>query len=568
MSRETGPAPSVPNSTSARTRLLSEIAGRLMRLPAPASREIAVERELPVPMDDGVVLLANRYVPAGAGEAMPTVLVRSPYGHDDAVGFLFGRLLAERGLQSVVQSVRGTFGSGGELDPFNERADGLATIRWLRAQPWHEGGIGTIGPSYLGIVQWAVADSVDAMSPSVTASQFHGMAYGGGSVSLASAISWMFMLEVQERRLAPLLIALGLRRKLPRLYEEIPLTSVEDWNLGGRFPVTEWMREMAPDSPYWAARDYSSSVGEATEPVQLIGGWFDIFLPWQIEDYRALRAAGRDPQLVVGPWTHLSPALAGFSLREGIGWMRAHLLGDDRMLNPIPVRAYLNGADRWLELEDWPPPGAVDVDLYLQPEGGLGEEPPSSPAAPSRYRYDPASPTPAVGGPVLAERDPVSDNRPLEARDDVIVFTGAPLSRALDAAGPVSADIHFRASRDDADLFVRLCEVEPDGASWNVCDALIRLVPDAPPRDADGVARVRFELWPTAHRFARGNRIRVQVSSGAHPRYIRNPGTGEDPLRASRLLASDQEIFHDPDRPSSVRLWRLPDGPHQSGAAH
>lgn len=551
------PTPTAPARAPGRTRLLSEIAGRLMRLPAPASRDIVVERDLPVPMDDGAVLLANRYVPAGAGGAMPTVLVRSPYGRNEAIGFMFGRLLAERGLQSVVQSVRGTFGSGGKLDPFNERADGLATLRWLRAQPWHEGSVGTIGPSYMGIVQWAVADSVDAMSPSVTASQFHGMTYGSGSVSLANAMSWMFMLEVQERRLAPLLIALGLRRKLPRLYDEVPLRAVEDWDLGGRFPVAEWLAEMAPDSPYWTARDYSSSVGNVTAPVQLIGGLFDIFLPWLIEDYRVLRAAGRSPQLVVGPWTHISPGLAGFSLREGLGWMRAHLLGDERMVSPVPVRVYLTGADRWLELEDWPPAGAVDVDLFLRPGGELGEEPPSWAAEPSRYRYDPSAPTPAVGGPLLLEREPVQDNRALEARDDVLVFTGPPLADDLDAVGPVTADIHFRSSRENADVFVRVCEVEPDGASRNVCDALIRLGPDAPARDADGVARVRFELWPTAHRFARGNRIRVQVSSGAHPRYIRNPGTGEDPLRATRLLASDQEVFHDPDRPSSVRLTRL-----------
>lgn len=153
--------------------LLSEIAGRLLRLPAPATRELVLDRDLPLPMDDGVVLLADRYAVPGAG-ATPTVLVRSPYGRRDAFGLLFGRLLAERGLQVVVQSVRGTFGSGGRFDPFNEREDGLATLRWLRAQPWHHGPVGMMGPSYMGIVQWAIADELDAMAPSVTASEFHG----------------------------------------------------------------------------------------------------------------------------------------------------------------------------------------------------------------------------------------------------------------------------------------------------------------------------------------------------------------------------------------------------------
>ncbi len=533
--------------------LLSEIAGRLLRLPAPATREVVVKRDMRIPMDDGVVLLAERYAPPWA-DTSPTVLVRSPYGRRGAFGFLFGRLLAERGLQAVVQSVRGTFGSGGRFDPFNEREDGLATLRWLAEQPWHEGPVGMIGPSYMGIVQWAIADEVDAISASVTASEFHGMTYGSGSVSLATAMSWMLLLEVQGRRLAPLLLAHGLRRTLPRLYHEVPMTDVGERGFGRRIPVGEWLEEMSPDSPYWARRDFSSAVRDVDAPVQLIGGWYDIFLPWQIEDYRALRTAGRSPQLVIGPWTHMAPDLAGLSLREGIGWMRAHLLGDPRMVSQAPVRVYVTREKRWRELSDWPPPGASERTLYLRAGGGLDWSPPPSDGEPSRYRYDPADPTPALGGPLLLERKPFQDNRPLEARSDVLIFTSEPLVTELDAIGPVVTDIRLRSNRDDTDLFVRVCDVDPEGASWNVCDALIRLSPGQPPRDADGIAAVRFELWPTAHRFAAGHRLRVQVSSGAHPRYARNPGTGEDPLRATHLVAADQEVFHDPAQPSSVTL--------------
>jgi uncharacterized protein len=533
--------------------LLSEIASRLLRLPVPATREVFVERDMPVRMDDGVVLLADRYALPEA-DASPTVLIRSPYGRRGAFGFLFGRLIAERGLQAVVQSVRGTFGSGGRFDPFNEREDGLATLRWLRAQPWHEGSVGMIGPSYMGNAQWAIADHLDALAPSVTASQFHGMTYGSGSVSLATAMSWMLVLEVQERHLAALLFAHGLRRTLPRLYHQVPIAELDHLGLGDRIPLGEWLQEMAPDSPYWAARDFSSSVGEVKAPVQLVGGWYDIFLPWQIEDFRALRAAGRDPQLIIGPWTHMAPGLAGFSLREAIGWMRAHLLGDTRMVADEPVRVYVTRERRWREFPDWPPPGAREMTLYLRAGGSLADSSPSVPAEPGRYRYDPADPTPAFGGPLLLERRPVVDNRPLEARDDVLTFTGEPLASNLDAIGHVAAEIHLRSSCDDTDLFVRVCDVDREGASWNVCDGLIRLAPGEPPRDGEGIARVGFDLWPTAHRFAAGHRVRVQVSSGAHPRYARNPGTGEDPLRATRLVAADQEVFHDPARPSSVTL--------------
>src|SRR5690349_16283527 len=138
--------------------LTSEILGRKMRLVAAQTHDVVCERDLPVPMDDGAVLLADRWVAASERDRpQPTVLVRSPYGRAQAVGLLFGRLLAERGLQVVIQSVRGTFGSEGEFSPFDERADGLATVRWLRGQPWHADRIGMLGPSYLGLVQWAVA---------------------------------------------------------------------------------------------------------------------------------------------------------------------------------------------------------------------------------------------------------------------------------------------------------------------------------------------------------------------------------------------------------------------------
>ena len=520
--------------------VVSEIAGRLLRLPAPASRELLIERDLPVTMDDGVVLLADRLAPPGT-EGAPTVLVRSPYGRRGAFGFLYGRLVAERGLQVVVQSIRGTFGSGGTFDPFDERGDGLTTLRWLREQPWHSGGVGTIGPSYMGIVQWAIADELDAMAPSVTASQFRSMAYGGGSIALDTALSWMLILNVQEQRLAPLLLAHGLRRTLPPVFEHVPIAEIDERAFGSEVPYfREWTEQMSPDSPYWAERDFSSSVGDVRAPVQLLGGWQDIFLPWMVEDFHALRDAGRSPQLIVGPWTHTAPGMTSASLRHGIGWLRKHLLGDSRMVRDSPVQVYVTGERRWRELSDWPPPGASEHTLYLA-DGRLTDSPADS--EPARYRYDPADPTPALGGALMLELRPVRDNRPLEARDDVVTFTGDALEADVDALGPVHADIRFRSSLLDTDVFVRVCDVQPDGASLNVCDGLIRLTPDEPPRDADGIAAVRFELWPTAHRFRAGHRIRVQVSSGAHPRYARNPGTGEDPVRATRLVAAEQEVL-------------------------
>ena len=573
--------------------LASGIAARRLRLVRPQTRAIAVQRDLEAVMDDGAVLLADRYAPRGAPPGA-TVLVRSPYGRSGVVGLLLGRLLAERGLQAVVQSTRGTFGSGGELNPFDERADGLATLRWLAAQPWHHGSIGMFGPSYMGLTQWAVAreagEALGAIAPSITASQFHGQAYGGGSISLDTAVSWLVMVAAQQRRLGTVRMVRGLRR-LPGLWDLLPLGDLPAAAAGYDLPAfADWLIHTTADDPYWAARDHSAGVGEVAAPVQLVGGWHDIFLPWMLDDFTALQTAGRRAQLIVGPWTHTAPGAFAASLREGLAWLRTHLLDDARMLSDAPVRVHVGGegGGGWRALPTWPP-HATPLALHLRAGGRLSEEPPgmgpppgeaqegpsggggppaaappSDDAAPDRFRYNPAAPTPSLGGPLLLGRAPVVDNAPLEARDDVLTYTTAPLEVAVEAIGPVGVELHVRSSLQHFDVFARVCDVDAAGVSRNVCDALERVAPGRHERGPDGVVRVALGLWPTAHRFAAGHAIRLQVSAGAHPRYARNPGTGEDPATATRLVPADQEVFHDAARPSALVLPRAAAGHYGS----
>src|ERR1700722_17853452 len=215
-----------------------------LRLPRAQTDDVVCERDLRVEMDDGAVLLADRWVArATQDQPQPTVLVRSPYGRRPAAGLIFGRVLAGRGLQVVIQSVRGTCGSEGQFSPFEERADGLATLRWLRAQSWHAERIGMIGPSYLGLVQWALAtdagDDLVGLAIQVSASQFHGQTWAGGSLSLATAASWMVLVAEQERHFAPLAIARTLRR-LPGLLSELPLVDLDERALGSE---VSWFRQ-------------------------------------------------------------------------------------------------------------------------------------------------------------------------------------------------------------------------------------------------------------------------------------------------------------------------------------
>ncbi len=540
----------------------SEIFGRRMGLPRPQTSDVVCEQDLRATMDDGMTLLADRWVARDARDrAQPTVLVRSPYGRRQFVGLLFGRLFAERGLQVVIQSCRGTFGSGGEFNPFVEREDGLATLRWLREQPWHADRIGMMGPSYLGLVQWAVApdagDDLAALAIQVSASQFHGQTYAGGSLSLETVASWLVLISAQERRAALVATVRALRALRP-LLSELPLGNLDERVAGA--PVA-WFREglSTPDAsaPYWTRRNYTSGIARVTAPVQMITGWQDILLPWMLEDHAALQAAGREVQLIIGPWTHTAPGLAAAGNRLGLGWLRAHLLDDDRMLRPERVRVYVTGERNeggWRALPAWPPPDTGERRLFVGPGGSLSQEP--APAIGSdRYVYDPGQPTPSVGGPVLLEPNAVLDNRRLEARPDVLTFTTTPLSETIEAIGPVRVEVSVRASRPYFDVFARVCDVEESGASWNVTDSLVRVAPGRfDPEDAGGAHRVAFDLWPIGHRFAAGHRIRLQISSGAHPRYARNPGTGEGPLVATQLEPVEIELLHGGAHPSAVIL--------------
>ncbi|MEV3919461.1 CocE/NonD family hydrolase [Actinomadura coerulea] len=520
-----------------------------------------VERDLPVTMPDGVVLLADRYVPAGV-ERPPTILVRTPYGRRGPAALANGLLFVPFGFQLVVQSARGTSGSGGEFDPLgSERADGLATVEWLKRQPWFHGSFATFGPSYLGYAAWAIAaeagPELKAMSLQITASTFRDAAYVGGSFALESTLTWTDLTHRQQRRLGMLTAPLTSRRRAVRAARSgRPLAELDV--LAGGEPMRFYQDLLAGHgaaSGYWDTRDFSATVGEVAAPATLLGGWYDVFLPWMIKDYLALRAAGHVPYLTIGPWWHTDARHGLPAIRESLAWFRAHLQGDPSGLRRDPVRVYVTGAREWRHYRDWPPPGTRRARWHLHAGGGLGEDGPRG-AEPSAYRFDPARPTPALGGPTLLGSSRPVDNRPLERRPDVLVFTSAPLGADLDVIGPVGADLFVRSDREHTDFVVRLCDVSPDGTSRNVCEGGLRLPSaSAAPVGTGGVLRLAVDLWPAGHRFQRGHRVRVHVTSGAHPKVAANPGTGE-PLAtaATRMVTARQEILHDPDHPSAIIL--------------
>ena len=348
-----------------------------LRLPR-GQLQVAVQRNLAATMPDGVTLLADRYFPADSADSSgrsqpPVILVRSPYGRSGVVGLAYGHFFAQHGFQAVVQSVRGTFGSGGVFDPLgNEREDGLATVAWLKAQPWFGGVFAMYGPSYLGYSQWAIAadagPELRAMAAQMAASQFHDAAYVGGAFALESTLTWSDLTTRIERPIGGLTAAFtSVRRARRAALSGRPLAELDTLAAGAPVPFfQDLLRNAAADGHYWQRRDHSGSVGSVDVPVSLLGGWYDVFLPLQLRDYAVLRDARRRPQLTIGPWYHADPRQLRAASADALAWFRAHLLGDRSQLRDQPVRLYITGAGEWRDYPDWPVPGMRQERWHLQ----------------------------------------------------------------------------------------------------------------------------------------------------------------------------------------------------------
>ena len=272
-----------------------------------------------------------------------------------------------------------------------------------------------------------------------------------------------------------------------------------------------------------------------------------------LRDYETLTEAGRPTRLTIGPWWHVSPELQYEGIRDTLSWMNAELNGDPSGLGGRPVRLHIGGRDEWQEFDAFPP-GAPDIQVWhLHPDQVLSQRPVKA-SPPDHYRYDPADPTPSVGGAMFAFTGAgPQDQARLENRNDVLLFTSEPLFSDLTIIGNVRAVIYARASIPDADLVVRLSDVDPSGHSINICDGYLRKSA-ADPAVPDDIWKLTIRLNAAGHCFRRDHRLRVTVASGAHPRYARNTGTSEPFGTATTLVPMDMEIFHDPVRPSAIQL--------------
>jgi putative CocE/NonD family hydrolase len=565
--------------------LLRQVFASSLGLPSGRYR-VELEEDIPVPATDGLPLATDHYSPVGVDKG-PAILMRTPYSKGAAgsvVAGLFAYQFATHGYHVVVQDCRGRFGSigenGGEFMPFlHEKDDGGATLDWIAQQPWSDWKVGMWGASYLGYCQWAAAAAgspfLKALVPIITSS--HLMSYPHNGFPLDLLLRWMFQMQTMDtpnlgmlERMQRINDAVVQDRFLRRAFDHLPMLTADELAIGHPGALYREMAEADAAHDYWRVSDHSAAVAKAP-PANFISGWYDLFLDGLLDDYKAQEAASQTrgtqrPYLTIGPWHHLDSGYLGLAFTEGLAWFAARLRDDPSKLRKRPVRLFVMGARKWRSFENWPPP-CKEYKLYLQGSGAqktgrlrwqpvdeLETAAGGANATPDQYRYNPALPTPNLGGPKMGTDAGQVDNRPLEERADVLVYSTPPLPGDVEIIGYVRAELYVRSSLPYTDFFVRLCDVDSSGRSHNVCDGNFRVEPGRGELQADGSLRVVIEMSATAYRFLAGRRIRVQVSSGAHPRFARNLGVPEPQVMSTTYRLADQTVYHDAAHPSAVVL--------------
>jgi putative CocE/NonD family hydrolase len=542
---------------------------------------VIVDRDVAVPMRDGVVLRADVYRPSDAPH--PAVLNRTPYDRSLRLtppAAFDPESAVAAGFALVCQDVRGQYSSGGEFYPFrSEEADGFDSVEWVSAQPWCDGKVAMAGRSYSAATQWLAAAArpphLEAIFPVVGGSDYYdGWIYKGGAFQLGFNLFWVQLMTSPKAR-----------DSLAEQFRHLPLTDpplLEAGPAGGFY--RDWLAHPNDDG-YWQALAINRRYGQIEVPAYIVGGWYDLFLSGTLENYRRMRAeaaterARSQTRLLVGPWAHGSTygaypdhgfAEFGDEARIDLAQMqtafyREQLLGAGEE-PATPVRIFVMGENRWRDETAWPLSRAREQSWFLRGDGVLSTDAPGA-AAPDTYNYDPADPAPTIGGPTslparfLRTNSGPLDQRPLEGRPDVLVYSSAPLAEPLEVTGPLSVVLHAASSAPDTDFIAKLCDVAPDGFSRILAEGVLRtrFAEDRQRptlREPDRPYEYTIDLVATSNTFLPGHRIRLLVTSSSFPRFDRNANTG-NALGADRhedLREARQTIFHDDARASHLRL--------------
>lgn len=584
-------------------------------------RGYTLRYDVPIRTRDQLVLMNNLYLPRGAEQKRPAILIRVPYNKN-----VYGesrraaRFFAARGFAVIIQDMRGRFASQGRFVPYTHAVeDGFDSLQWIIEQPWSNGRVGSFGCSALGEIQIITAKAPHpalkamivrgaggAMGSAMGRHSYFGV-YEGGVFNLATGAGWFATHDRSDNGAEP-----GSRR---RELDYLPSVGV----LGADFSKPdqtrgnyEWFLSTALNSPQWQALGYLSDRDRLQTPTLAFNSWYDptVADSFVMAEIAADRATAPH-HLIIGPGTHCTgdapdeDDLVGDLVvrnprapdtnypywNQYLAWFSHWLLAPDvaKPLLKLPAyQVFVLGENRWLAAEQWPPAGSRQHRWSLSSRQGAnsragdgvlvaGDQTPS--ANPNRaenagrgfdeFRYDPNDPVPTRGGPVCCVDDPriragAVDQTEVERRTDVLVYTSAALAEPLRIVGPLKARLTVSSSAKDTDLVARLVDVAPDGKTLNIQEGALRL------RYRNGFAQptllvpgqkvsVEIAIRPTAYRLPKGHRLRLQITSSGFPRLERNLNTGGNNFDETVAIVAINRVWHERATDSYLEFFELPD---------
>jgi putative CocE/NonD family hydrolase len=573
--------------------------------------DIVIEKNVAMKTRDGVVLRADIYRPAGDGP-FPVLLVRTPYNKDNFA--TFGPKAVAHGFMVVAQDVRGRYNSEGEWYPFkHETDDGYDAVEWAAALPQSNGKVGMFSGSYVGATQMLAAighpPHLAGICPIVTASNYHeNWTYQGGAFEQWFNESWTSGLaqntaarQHDTRNLTEATNALIGDSVLP--LRQYPLFNVGTARDGAALTVElapyfiDWLAHPAYDD-YWRKWSIEENFQNIQVPALTIAAWYDIFLEGSLRNYMGMRdhaanpAARSNQRLVVAIGGH-----SGWGRKVGevdfgpdapfdeneyvLEWYDYLFLGKQNQFADAahPVKVFTMGKNEWRSLSAWPPPEAKPTRYFLHASGnangpagnGLLYTEPTTMFRLERndhFTYDPANPVPTVGGPLCCDATHLPpgprDQKAVEARSDVLIYSTSPLEQDVNVTGPVTLELYASSTAVDTDFTAKLVDVSPDGFARNVTEGILR----ASYRDSNTtptllvpgkIYKLTIDMVATSNVFLKGHKIRLEISSSNFPRFDRNLNTGKSAAESADFVKATQTIYHDfPAHPTALILPILP----------
>jgi uncharacterized protein len=558
---------------------------------------VLMEANVRVPMRDGVTLASDIYRPDAPGK-FPAILVRTPYNRASAGLTEEARWFAARGYVVVRQDVRGRYDSDGAFYAFrNEADDGFDADEWFGSQPWFNGNLGTMGGSYVGYTQWAQAirgsKYLKAMIPYITTPDIY-----GNWIYIDGALHYGFDLPWGGIDMDSHVSQYTAGFDWDPIYKHLP-TATSDEAGHHRTPhYRDWLAHPLRDS-YWDGISFDRDYNKIAVPILSIDGWYDIFLRGDLHDDAMMRKEGQTElarsakRLMLGPWAHsvgtqtlptgfdgASPAPSGDNAVIDmklvyLRWFDHWLKGIDNGVNAdAPIQIFVMGNNIWRNENEWPLARTRYTNYYIRSGGranssiGDGVLTPERPAgaATDSFTYDPADPVPSMGGNVCCSNVPSGplDQRAVERRDDVLVYTTPAMAEAMEITGPIKMELFAATSAKDTDWTAKLVDVQPNGYAQNIQSGIVR----ARYREGAGqsaraiepgkVYQYAIDLWATSYVIQPGHSLRLEISSSDFPRFDRNLNTGDDLGTEARMTVARQTIYHSARYPSHVVLPLIP----------